>query len=61
MITHYPKTEAGIYELACRVATIHADSVIARINHLNCPTKQKMDLVDAVIDTAKSKEREQAK
>ena len=53
MIVHYPKTEAGKEELARRVAAVHAESVIAKINRLNCPTKQKLELVDAVIDTVK--------
>ena len=59
MIVHYPKTEAGKEELARRVATVHAESVTAKINRLNCPTKQKLELVDAVIDTVKRKQKEQ--
>lgn len=59
MIVHHPKTDAGKEELARRVATVHAESVIAKINRLNCPTKQKLDLVDAVIDTVKRKQKEQ--
>ena len=61
MIVHYPKTDAGKEELARRVATVHAESVIAKINRLNCPTKQKVGLVDAVIDTVKRKQKEQAR
>ena len=61
MIVHYPKTDAGNEELARRVATVHAESVIAKINRLNCPTKQKLELVDAVIDTIKRKQKEQAR
>ena len=61
MIIHYPKTEEGKQELARRVATVHAESVIAKINRLNCPTKQKLELVDAVIDTVKRKQKEQAR
>lgn len=61
MIVHYPKTEAGKEDLARRVATVHAESVIAKINQLNCPTKQKLELVDAVIDTVKRKQQEQAR
>ncbi len=58
MIVHYPKTEEGKDELARRVATVHAESVIAKLNRLNCPTKQKLELIDAVIDTAKRRKRE---
>lgn len=61
MIVHYPKTDAGKEELARRVATVHAESVIAKVNRLNCPTKQKLELVDAVIDTVKCKQKEQAR
>ena len=61
MIVHYPKTDASKEELARRVATVHAESVIAKINRLNCPTKQKLELVDAVIDTVKHKQKEQAR
>ena len=59
MIVHYPKTEAGKEELARRVATVHAESVITKINRLKCPTKQKLELVDAVIDTVKRRQKEQ--
>ena len=61
MIVHSPKTDAGKEELARRVAAVHAESVIAKINRLNCPTKQKLELVDAVIDTVKRKQKEQAR
>ena len=61
MIVHYPKTEAGKEELARRDATVHAESVIAKINRLNCPTKQKLELVDAVIDTVKRRQKEQVR
>lgn len=55
VIFYYPKTEAGKEELALRVAEVHADAVIRRIKELNCPTSQKLDLLDAVIATAKER------
>ncbi len=58
VIVHYPTTEEGKAELARRVAAVHAESVIAKINRLSCPTKQKLELVDAVIDTVKRRKRE---
>ena len=61
MIVHSPKTDAGKEELARRVATVHAESVIAKINRLNCPSKQKLELVEAVIDTVKRRQKEQAR
>lgn len=52
-IFYGPKTEAGQAELARRVAQVHADAVTCRIKALTCPTAQKLELLDAVIDTAK--------
>lgn len=53
VIVHYPKTEEGRQELARRVADVHADFVISYINKLDCPIKQKLELLQAVIDTTK--------
>ena len=50
---NYPKTEEGWEELGKRVATAHANYVIEKIERLNCPTWQKLELYQAVIDTAK--------
>ena len=65
VIVHYPKTEEGKQELARRVADVHADFVISTINRLNCPTSQKLELLQAVIDTTKGiykpKERNKAR
>lgn len=55
VIFYYPKTEAGKEELARRVAEVHADAVIRRIKELNCPTSQKLKLLEAVITTAKER------
>ena len=60
MIMHYPKTEEGQIELAKQVSDVHAAAVTQRIKSLNCPTSQKLELLDAVIDTVKGKSREQA-
>lgn len=49
MIVHYPKTEEGKRELAERVAGVHADMVNQHIKKLNCPSDQKVQLLDAVI------------
>lgn len=53
VIVHHPKTEDGKRELAKRVAEVHADFVISTINKLNCPAKQKLELLQGVIDTTK--------
>lgn len=59
LIVYYPKTEEGKEELARRVSDVHAAAVNQRLKSLNCPTNQKLDLLEAVIETAKQKSREQ--
>ena len=60
LIVYYPKTEEGKEELAKRVSDVHAAAVTQRLKSLNCPTQQKLDLLDAVIDTVKERSRDQA-
>lgn len=50
---HFPQTEEGKQELARRVAEVHADFVLDTLNRLDCPAKQKLELLQAVIDTVK--------
>lgn len=57
---YYPKTEEGMKELSDRVADVHADMVNYTLQHLNCPTKQKQELLEAVISATKIRIREQA-
>lgn len=52
VIVHYPKTEEGKRELADRVASVHASLVNQHIKKLNCPSEQKVQLLDAVIKSA---------
>ena len=52
VIVHYPKTEEGKRELAERVAGVHADMVNQHIKKLNCPSDQKVQLLDAVIKSS---------
>ena len=49
VIVHYPKAEEGKCELAERVASVHASLVNQHIKKLNCPSDQKVQLLDAVI------------
>lgn len=58
IIVHYPQTEEGKQELARRVASVHADYVLQKIQKLNCPTQQKQELLDAVIQTRKCRHSE---
>ena len=53
IIVHYPQTQQGMQELAQRLADVHADAVVSAINKLDCPLKQKLDLLQAVIDTTR--------
>ena len=57
VIVHYPKTEQGKRELAERVADIHADMVNQYIKKQNHPSDQKVELLDAVIASAKKGSR----
>ena len=61
VIVHYPKAEEGKREMASailittsrelaeRVASVHASLVNQHIKKLNCPSDQKVQLLDAVI------------
>ena len=53
IIVHYPTTEEGWIELRKRMASVHADAVLNSIQKLNCPTWQKIKLLDAIIEDAK--------
>ena len=59
LIVHHPKTPEDQAELARRVADIHAASVIQRIKGLNCPTSQKLELLDGIMETVKNRSKEQ--
>ena len=49
MIVYYPKTETGKRELSHLVSTVHANMVNQYIKKLHCPSEQKMQLLDDVI------------
>ena len=53
IIVHYPITEEGWRELRRRMAIVHADAVLNSVQKLNCPTWQKIKLIDAIIEDAK--------
>jgi len=59
VIVYFPKTAEGNEELARRVSEVHAAAVNQRLKSLNCPTGQKLKLLDAVIETARKRSREQ--
>lgn len=45
IVLHYP---TNTEELEKRVAQAHADAIIAKVKKLNCPVKQKKELIDAI-------------
>ena len=51
IIVHYPETPEKQTEFDARVAKFHADYVVQYIEKLNCPTDQKLNLLDAVAQT----------
>ena len=53
IIVHYPTTEEGWRELRRRMAIVHTDAVLNSVQKLNCPTWQKIKLVEAIIEDAK--------
>jgi hypothetical protein len=54
VIVYHPETKEGQDNLAKRVADVHVSAVTQKIKSLNCPTTQKLALLDAVIDTVKN-------
>lgn len=52
VIFHFPTTEDGKRELASQAASVHAEMVNHYIQKLDCPTEQKLNLLNAVISTA---------
>ena len=58
VIVYCPKNEKEQRELATRAAQVHAESVLRRIEELGCPNEQKVQLLDAIIDSAKKKQRD---
>ena len=53
IIVHYPTTDEGKKELARRVSEVHADFVCAKLKALDCPTKQKLELLNTVVAAKK--------
>lgn len=49
IIIHYPETPEKQALLDKRVAKFHAQYVSQRIRKLNCPTEQKLELIDAIV------------
>lgn len=48
-----PKTAKGKAELDKQLAKFHAERAQKMIENLPCPTEQKLELVDAIVQDAK--------
>ncbi|WP_156136360.1 hypothetical protein [Candidatus Soleaferrea massiliensis] len=55
IIVHYPTTEQALAELQKRVAMVHAEAVGSYIEKLTCPKEQKIKLIEAVQEGAKTR------
>lgn len=49
LIVCYPKTEKGQREIAQQIAAFQASKVTAYLEKLNCPSWQKIELINAAI------------
>lgn len=57
LTVHYPETEEGLKALAEAVARIHGEVVHDKIRQLDCPAKQKQEILDAVIRMIQAREQ----
>lgn len=51
IIVHYPESAEKQAEFDARVAKFHAEYVAQHIEKLNCPSEQKLRLIDAIVQT----------
>jgi hypothetical protein len=61
IVVHYPKTPEKQAEFDVLVAKFHAEYVSQYVEKLNCPTDQKLKLLDAVAQTVAEKSEEKRK
>ena len=61
IIVHYPETPEKQAQFDARVAKFHAEYVAQYIEKLNCPTEQKLKLLDAVAQTVLEASEEKGK
>ena len=53
IIVHYPQTTEQQSAFDTRVNKFRAEYIVRYIERLNCSTEQKIELIDAVIDTVR--------
>ena len=54
VVVMQPETAEGRAELARRVAQVHAEAVMYTLQRLDCPDRQKRDLLQAVLETLRA-------
>lgn len=54
IIVYLPQSDKGKQDLARRVATVHADAIDSKLRTLNCPNRQKVLLLQTLINQTKS-------
>lgn len=54
IVMHYPQNEDGIRQLSQRVALAHADAVIHKVNGTRGSVRERIELMKAVNNAAKS-------
>ncbi len=54
IVMHYPQTEDGMRQLSQRVAQAHADTVIHKANGTRGSVRERIELMKAVTNAAKS-------
>jgi len=59
LIVHYPATPEAEAELDRRAAKLHAQYVAQYVDQLQCPTGQKLKLIDAVANSILERSRQQ--
>ena len=55
VVVIHPETAEGRAELARRVAQVHAEAVMYTLQRLDCPDRQKRDLLQAVVETLRAR------
>lgn len=45
---HFPTSEKGIQELNKKVAVTYATAVFEKVNKLNCPKEQKVEILNSL-------------
>jgi hypothetical protein len=54
VVVNYPATDKGVEELKRSISLLHAQSIMEKLQSLNCPTKLKLQILDEVIEKIKN-------